>query len=133
MDNLTQKERSRIMSLVKSRDTVPERTVRKIITELGYRYRLHRTDLPGKPDIVFPSRQKIVFVHGCYWHGHKCSLGRIPKSRVDFWMNKIAGNRTRDLKNRRKLGKLGWETLAVWECQLSNTDSVAKRLRKFLK
>lgn len=121
------------MSLVKSKHTGPERAVRKILSGLGYRYRLHRADLPGKPDIAFSSRRKVVFVHGCYWHGHKCRLGRIPKSRVKFWTDKINGNHARDLKNRRKLARLGWGVLVLWECQLSNTGSVVNRLRKFLK
>jgi DNA mismatch endonuclease (patch repair protein) len=99
---------------------------------MGYRYRLHRADLPGKPDLVFAGRRKVLFVHGCFWHGHKCPLGRIPKSRVEFWTDKIIGNRERDIGNLGKLKALGWDCLVVWECQLKDDQALGERIRKFL-
>jgi|SRR3989344_7321863 len=132
MDTISKSQRSKVMSLVRSKNTGPERYVRGILAQHGYRYRIHRNDLPGKPDIVFPGRRKIVFVHGCYWHGHKCKLGRIPKTRIAFWTNKITGNSQRDRKNRRKLAGMGWKVLAIWECQLRDKTTVEGRLVRFL-
>ncbi|RWC46085.1 MAG: DNA mismatch endonuclease Vsr [Mesorhizobium sp.] len=111
--------RRRNMQANKSKDTKPELTIRHTLHRLGYRYRLHRRDLPGKPDLVFPSRRKIVEVRGCFWHGHGCSpLGRIPKARTDYWEPKIFGNRERDAKNLAALRLLGWDVLEVWECDI---------------
>jgi DNA mismatch endonuclease (patch repair protein) len=132
VDNLTPKERSQQMALVRSKDTKPELVVRRLIHSLGYRYRLHRADLPGKPDLVFPSRGKVIFVHGCFWHGHKCRLGRMPKSSLDYWLNKIAYNRNRDKRILRHLRKLGWESLVVWECRLRSESSLVERIERFL-
>jgi len=132
MDNLSPRERSAQMAKVRSKNTKPEMTVRKLIYSLGYRYRLHRKELPGKPDIVFVSRKKVIFVNGCFWHGHHCSLGRIPKSRVDFWVNKINGNNKRDKTNIRKLKRLGWKVLVLWECQLKSNEKMILKIRKFL-
>lgn len=121
------------MAKVRSRDTKPEMLVRRLVFHMGYRYRLHRRDLPGKPDLVFPSRRKVIFVHGCFWHGHSCRLGdRIPKSRVEFWRAKIAGNRERDAAHLVRLAEMGWEALVVWECQLRDAPELERQIRLFL-
>lgn len=134
MDNITKAERSKQMSLVRSKDTKPEMIVRRILHAKGYRYRLHRHDLPGKPDIVFPARNKVIFVQGCFWHGHKCRLGRIPKSRVEFWRNKIENNAKRDSVAKSELKKLGWSILYVWECELRKMDreKLKRKLFRYL-
>jgi DNA mismatch endonuclease (patch repair protein) len=120
------------MSLVRSKDTKPELLVRRLLHGLGYRYRLHRADLPGKPDLVFSSRGRVVFVHGCFWHGHTCKLGRLPKSRLDYWTAKIHGNRERDRLVLRRLHRMSWKYLVVWECQLQDQDRLLRRLTRFL-
>lgn len=122
------------MSRVRSKDTKPELEVRSLIHARGYRFRLHRGDLPGRPDIVFPSRRKVVFVHGCFWHRHgkRCPLTRLPKSRLDFWLPKLEENHRRDVRNRRLLRSAGWEILIVWECELKNENRVADKIVKFL-
>lgn len=126
-------ERSRIMRAVKSRNTGPEMTVRRLVHGMGYRFRLHRRDLPGVPDLAFPGRKKVVFVHGCFWHGHDCRRGaRSPKENADYWRDKIARNRARDVKNQDALQSLGWGVLVVWECELKDRDALAARLRAFL-
>jgi DNA mismatch endonuclease (patch repair protein) len=121
------------MSRVKSRDTTPERVVRGMLHAMGYRYRLHRKDLPGKPDIVFVGRRKAIFVHGCFWHGHKCSKGRLPKSNDEFWRAKIEANRARDARNIDSLAALSWGVLTIWRCELKNLDAVRKRIVDFLR
>jgi DNA mismatch endonuclease, patch repair protein len=119
VDTLTPEERSHRMSLVKSVDTRPERVLRSLLHQRGYRYRLHGRDLPGSPDLVFSSRNKVIFVHGCFWHRHNCKMGvRLPKSRVKFWRSKLESNRRRDTRNRRRLRIGGWRVLVVWECQI---------------
>jgi DNA mismatch endonuclease, patch repair protein len=130
-DNLTREQRSRAMSLVKGRDTGPERLVRSIAHRLGYRFRLHRRDLPGKPDIVFPARKAAIFVHGCFWHGHKCRRGKLPTSNADFWKAKIAGNKKRDAVALRSLHRECWRTLVLWQCELE-PERTARRLKRFL-
>jgi len=132
MDRLTQQRRSWLMSRVKGRDTTPELTVRRLLHSLGYRYRLHVKSLPGKPDIVFGPRKKAVFIHGCFWHGHKCGKGRLPKSNVDFWTNKIATNRSRDRRHVRTLKTAGWGVLVIWQCQLKAPLAVERRIVDFL-
>jgi len=133
MDTLTRAERSKRMALIRSRDTKPEIRVRRLVHKLGFRYRLHRADLPGKPDLVFPGRRKVLFVHGCFWHRHpRCTLARLPKSRLRFWLPKLDENRRRDLRNLRKLRKLGWAPEVVWECELSKTALLESRIRTFL-
>jgi DNA mismatch endonuclease (patch repair protein) len=128
-----EEQRSRIMRAVKGKDTGPELLVRRLLHGNGYRYRLHRADLPGKPDLTFPARRCVVFIHGCFWHGHDCKRGaREPKSNVAYWRAKIARNRERDGKNRRALKQLGWRSLVLWECELKNEDAVLKRLQRFL-
>ena len=134
MDTVTRERRSEIMSRVRSRGTRPEMTVRRLVHGLGFRYRLHGKQLPGRPDLVFPARLKVIFVHGCFWHRHPgCPLARTPKSRVDFWRAKLDGNRERDLVKQRELGELGWRSLVVWECELNDLDLVAGRVTGFLR
>lgn len=134
-DVLTQRERSRVMSRIRGKDTKPEMLVRRLVHSLGYRYRLHDRSLPGCPDLAFPSRRKVIFVHGCFWHRHRCRRGRsTPSTRARFWRDKFEANRKRDLKHRRQLRSLGWDVLAVWECQASpkKLDRLAARITKFL-
>jgi DNA mismatch endonuclease (patch repair protein) len=133
MDTLSRKDRSRRMSLVRNRDTKPELFVRRLIHNAGYRYRLHRADLPGKPDLVFPAQKKVIFVHGCFWHRHpRCGLARLPKSRLGFWLPKLTENRRRDLRNLRSLSKMGWAVEVVWECELKNQSALVAKLHGFL-
>jgi DNA mismatch endonuclease, patch repair protein len=133
MDTLTPEERSEIMSRVKGKDTRPEMVVRRLIHGMGFRYQLHRADLPGKPDIVFPGRRKVIFVHGCFWHRHKnCKLARLPKSRVSFWEKKLEANRVRDTASQKTLNEMGWRTMIIWECEISDAVVLAERLRRFL-
>lgn len=133
VDSVSKKERSRIMARVRSKDTRPEMAVRKVVWGLGYRYRLHRKDLAGCPDMVFPGRGKVIFVHGCFWHRHKgCALARMPKSRLDFWESKLNSNAVRDKRNTRVLCQQGWKVMTVWECELKNMDRVMAAARRFL-
>jgi DNA mismatch endonuclease, patch repair protein len=133
VDTLSTKERSEIMARVRSKNSRPELLVRKLISKLGYRYRLHQKSLPGCPDLVFTSRQKVIFVHGCFWHRHtRCALARMPKSRLEFWMPKLEGNKVRDRRNYRALAREGWEMLTIWECQLSSPERVCEKVRRFL-
>ena len=122
------------MARVRSKDTKPEWTVRKLVHGLGFRYRLHRKDLPGHPDLVFASRKKVIFIHGCFWHRHgvRCHLTRMPKSRLDFWKPKLEENRRRDEKNRRRLRAFGWKVLIIWECQIPRAEALKARIIKFL-
>ncbi len=121
------------MRAVKSRDTAPEMIVRRLVTALGHRYRLHRKDLPGKPDLAFIGRRKAIFVHGCFWHQHDCPRGaRTPKSRRDYWAPKLARNKARDAEHLAKLQDMGWEALVVWECEMKDRDALRDRLAAFL-
>ncbi|OLK23357.1 endonuclease [Xanthomonas oryzae pv. oryzae] len=121
------------MGRVRSRDTVPEMLVRRLTHALGYRYRLHGKDLPGKPDLVFRSRRKVIFVHGCFWHRHPgCALARLPKSREDFWLPKLEANRQRDLKTENVLQVKGWTVLTIWECELGDIDKLKNKIKEFL-
>jgi DNA mismatch endonuclease (patch repair protein) len=118
------------MARIRSKDTGPELFVRRLVHGMGYRYRLHRRSLPGTPDLVFPGRGKVIFVHGCFWHKHaRCS--RLPKTRTEYWHPKLEANRQRDLKARRKLRALGWKALILWECELGKAD-LAERIAEFL-
>jgi DNA mismatch endonuclease (patch repair protein) len=124
--------RSRTMRAVKGKDTQPEWIVRRLLHAAGYRYRLHVKNLPGKPDLVFPARRKVVFVHGCFWHGHDCSRGdRQPKANAEYWSAKIARNKERDAKHMVMLRADGWKIATVWECEIKKIGLLA-RLRKFL-
>lgn len=130
---MTDAERSRIMRAVKGKDTGPEMAVRRLAHGMGYRYRLHRNDLPGHPDLAFPGRRKAVFIHGCFWHGHDCKRGsREPKTNVTYWRTKIARNRERDNEHMKRLKAQGWGVLVIWECETKDTARLAPRLRRFL-
>ena len=134
-DRLTPEERSENMRRIKSKDTSPEMIVRRLTHRMGYRFRLHRNDLPGKPDLVFPSRRKVIFVHGCFWHQHDnigCKIGRIPKSRTGYWVPKMQRNIERDRINLQKLASMGWKYLVVWECETKNTELLAEKINRFL-
>lgn len=134
MDSLTPAERSRQMATVKSKNTKPELIVRKLVFSLGYRYRLHAKRLPGKPDIFFTGRKKAIFVHGCFWHRHpKCHLARLPKSKLDFWLPKLDGNKKRDKIKIKSLMELGWQPLIIWECELKDISSLSKRIKLFMR
>jgi len=132
MDNISASRRSENMRRIRSRDTQPEIRIRSLLHRKGYRFRLHRTDLPGCPDLVFPSRKKVIFIHGCFWHQHTCVDGRLPKSRLEYWKPKLERNKARDVEHRRKLRKLGWGSLIVWECQTVDTARVLDRVSHFL-
>ena len=126
-------ERSRIMRAVKSRDTGSEMIVRRMTHGMGYRYRLHCKSLPGKPDLVFPARRKVIFVNGCFWHQHECRRGaRSPKSHRGYWLPKLRRNQQRDASHQVQLHDLGWEILVIWECELANRDSLRERIETFL-
>src|SRR6185437_15650112 len=142
------------MRAIRSRDTLPEMAVRSLVHRLGYRFRLHRRDLPGKPDLVFPVRRKVIFVHGCFWHSHACKTGLIPKTNRDFWLPKLEGiravtkkilkiypgllppeprrNKARDKKNLKDLTQQGWDALTIWQCELKNSSAVRRRVKGFL-
>lgn len=132
MDTRTPKKRSEIMAAVRTKDTGPELYVRKRLFANGYRYRLHGKGLPGRPDIVFPRRSKVVFVHGCFWHGHRCSKGKLPKSHLRYWKPKIAENKKRDRRNVIQLSRMNWRTLVVWQCELKNDKLLMRKLKHFL-
>ena len=128
----TSKVRSRIMAAVPQRDSKPEMVVRRLVHAMGYRYRLHVRDLSGSPDIVFPSLSKIIFVHGCFWHRHRCRKATTPATRKRFWLEKFEQNRARDRRNNRTLRRQGWDVLMVWECQTRRPEWLRTRLREFL-
>jgi DNA mismatch endonuclease (patch repair protein) len=134
-DTLSPSARSERMARVRGKDTKPEMVVRRLVYGMGYRYRLHRSDLPGRPDLAFPKLKKAIFVHGCFWHRHpsnKCELTRLPKSRLEFWLPKFEENRRRDLRNQRALKGLGWRFLLVWECQLRHKEQLENKIAAFL-
>ncbi len=133
MDIVSPAVRSRMMAAIPARDTKPELTVRRLIHRLGYRYSLHGTDLPGRPDIVFPKRRKVIFVHGCFWHRHdSCAFAYDPKSRVEFWRQKFRANVERDARVLNELRGRGWEPLVIWECECRQTAQLAECLVGFL-
>lgn len=122
------------MRAVKAEDTQPELIVRRLVHSLGFRYRLHRKDLPGKPDLVFPRLRKIIFVHGCFWHGHTCPRGgRLPLNNRSYWIEKIARNRSRDATSSDALSAAGWSVLVIWECMIRDRDALSTSVRAFLK
>lgn len=121
------------MSRVASKNTSPEMKVRSLIHRLGYRFRLHRSDLPGTPDMIFPSRKKIIFIHGCFWHGHNCLRGaRLPKTNREYWVKKIESNIRRDRENLERLSADGWNCLVLWECSLKDAEALAETITDFL-
>lgn len=132
MDTISPAQRSHNMSSVRTRDTAAEVGVRRILHAEGFRFRLHRQDLPGKPDIALPKHKVIVLVHGCFWHAHNCRRGALPSSNIEFWSRKRAANVERDQRQIKELGALGWRVLVVWECELKARDLLAKRMRRFL-
>lgn len=133
VDSLDPAARSAVMSRVRGKDTRPEMVVRKLTFAAGYRYRLHVKYLPGTPDLVFSARKKVIFVHGCFWHRHEnCSFARLPKSRVEFWTEKLNGNKDRDKRILEALTRTGWEVLILWECELKDREDVGKRIQSFL-
>ncbi|MCF8505411.1 MAG: DNA mismatch endonuclease Vsr [Caulobacter sp.] len=126
-------KRSAVMRRVKGRDTGPEKTVRRLLTGLGSRYRLHRKELPGKPDIVMAGRRLAIFVHGCFWHGHGCARGaRVPKANRDYWLAKVGRNRERDVASRAALEAAGWRVEVIWECELNDEAALQERLAGML-
>jgi len=135
VDKITPERRSKNMAAIRSKGMKPENIVRSLAHRLGYRFRLHRKDLPGKPDLVYPIRNKVIFVHACFWHQHRaqgCVDGRMPKSRPEYWRPKLLGNMARDKKNQAALRERGWEILVVWECETGDERVLAKRIRSFL-
>jgi DNA mismatch endonuclease (patch repair protein) len=134
MDKLTPEKRSRLMAAVGSRDTKPEMKVRRLAYGLGYRYRLHRKDLHGCPDLAFIGKRKVIFVHGCFWHCHPgCSRASLPQTNVVFWLNKLKANVERDCRTLKLLRADGWDVLVVWECETKNCDALRVRIREFLR
>lgn len=132
-DMVSPERRSRIMARIGPKDTKPEMTVRRLVHAMGYRYRLHRRDLPGTPDLVFPSRGKVIFVHGCFWHRHQyCGRASLPKSNRDFWLRKLEGNAERDSQNQQRLAELGWDALVLWECEVQERVALKERVVRFL-
>lgn len=132
-DVLTPEQRRKNMSAIRGRDTKPEKAVRSLVYSLGYRYRLHYKKLPGRPDMVFVARRKVIFIHGCYWHMHECPYGRvIPKTNTEFWQTKRRSNVERDVKNLAELEAAGWQVLIVWECQTRDKAALEIKLKEFL-
>ncbi|WP_230874856.1 very short patch repair endonuclease [Methylomonas sp. LL1] len=121
------------MSRVRNKDSIPEMKLRRLVHGLGYRYRLHVGKLPGKPDLVFPGRRSVIFMHGCFWHRHPgCKLARLPKSKLDFWVEKLEGNKQRDITHQKQLWELGWRVLVIWECEMDDLETVSLRVKEFL-
>lgn len=131
-ERLSPEQRSRNMARVKNKNTAPEITVRRMLHRLGYRFRLHRRDLPGNPDIVLPRFRSVIFVHGCFWHGHDCRRGKRPATHTEFWNTKLDRNIERDQANRKLLKGLDWRVLVVWECQTKDLAELEYRLTDFL-
>ena len=133
MDIVDQETRSRMMGRIRGKDTKPEVAVRRVAHALGYRFRLHSRDIPGTPDLAFPGRRKVVFVHGCYWHRHEgCSFAYTPKSNTEFWTNKFDRNVARDAEVLTTLRQEGWDSLIIWECQTTNLQAIAESLSDYL-
>lgn len=129
----TTEQRSHIMRRVRGKDTGPEMIVRRLVHQMGYRYRLHRNDLPGKPDLAFIGRRKVIFIHGCFWHGHDCKRGaRVPQTNTDYWRQKIERNRTRDADIRSSLTMQGWSVLTIWDCETKDQHALTRNIVAFL-
>jgi DNA mismatch endonuclease, patch repair protein len=133
-DSLTPEQRSERMGRIKNKNTKPELQVRQLVWSLGFRYRLHNRKLPGSPDLVFAKRKKAIFVHGCFWHQHggECRQYRMPRSKLDFWLPKLEGNKQRDARNQQILIEMGWSYLIIWECELKGKGELANRILTFL-
>jgi DNA mismatch endonuclease (patch repair protein) len=126
-------DRSENMRRIRSKGMLPELAVRSMLHRLGYRFRLHRKDLPGKPDLVFASRRKVIFVHGCFWHSHQgCKTAHMPKSNLSYWKPKLERNQARDARNIKALRAAGWKPLVIWECEMKEASAVGARIRRFL-
>ena len=133
MDTLTPAQRSERMSRIRSKNTKPELAVRSLVHRMGYRFRIHRKDLPGSPDLVFPSLRKAIFVHGCFWHAHDgCSASNRPKTRAAYWSEKFDRNKRRDRRNASALRRAGWSVATIWECEAKSADFVSKKVSRFL-
>ncbi len=135
MDKISAERRSKNMRRIKSKNTKQELAVRKLLTSLGYRFRIHAKELPGKPDLVFPGRKQVIFVHGCFWHMHddpNCRYVHIPKSKQAYWLPKLERNKQRDSENQRKLEELGWDSLVIWECQIPEMEKLINLITDFL-
>jgi DNA mismatch endonuclease (patch repair protein) len=133
MDILSKERRSDHMRRIRGKNTKPEMIVRRVAHALGYRYRLHDSELPGSPDLVFAKHRKVIFVHGCFWHNHAhCSVGRVPDSNREYWLRKFRLNKLRDANNKRALRRLGWQYLVLWECTLSNERALRQEIVRFL-
>ena len=132
VDRVSPAARSRNMARIRGKDSQPEMRVRRMVFSLGYRYRLHKRELPGTPDLVFSGRRKVILVHGCFWHQHDCNRGSRPASNTEFWNNKLDQNIERDRKNVASLSAAGWSTLVIWECETKSPESLALRITEFL-
>jgi DNA mismatch endonuclease, patch repair protein len=133
MDIFSKTKRSWIMSRVHGKNTAPEVLIRSLLHRMGYRFRLDYKALPGRPDIVLPRFRKLIFVHGCFWHGHKnCHRATLPQTNIAFWTKKVKGNAERDLKNIRSLRRLGWKPLVIWQCEMRNLEKLERRIVKFI-
>jgi DNA mismatch endonuclease (patch repair protein) len=135
MDKISVLGRSAIMRAIGSKNTKPEMAVRRLAHAMGYRFRLHRKDLPGKPDMVFPGRKAVIFIHGCFWHQHpdpSCKDSRLPKSNTDYWGPKLQRNQARDAENEAALLAQGWRVLVIWECQIKDREALSDRIKAFL-
>ncbi|HWN08726.1 MAG TPA: very short patch repair endonuclease [Pyrinomonadaceae bacterium] len=133
-DVFTPAKRSAIMARIKGKNTKPELIVRKLVHSLGYRFRLHQDTILGKPDLVLPRHKKIIFVHGCFWHGHAgCSRASLPATNIEFWRKKLLANRNRDTSVKGKLYRDGWQVFIIWQCQTKNIETLSKRLQCFLR
>jgi DNA mismatch endonuclease (patch repair protein) len=133
MDVLTPEQRQRCMASISGKNIKPELIVRKLLYSLGYRYRLHYSNLPGKPDLVYPDKRKVIFIHGCFWHRHDCKKGNSrPSKNSEFWQKKLADNASRDNRNISELKKLGWEILVFWECQIKDLQAISINLHSYL-
>jgi DNA mismatch endonuclease, patch repair protein len=131
-DSLTKAQRSWNMSRIKGKNTGPEKIVRSLLHRMGYRFSLHKSKLPGKPDVVMPKYQTVIFVHGCFWHRHKrCKDATMPKSRTEWWRAKLEGNAVRDRRNKLALRLAGWQVLTIWECETANREKITRRLERF--
>lgn len=134
-DRITPEARSANMRAIRSKNMKPEISVRRLVHSMGYRYRLHRRDLPGRPDLVFPSRKSVILVHGCFWHQHSekdCKIVRRPKSNTEYWIPKLNRNVERDRVHNAALREMGWKVLVIWECEVSETSKIVARIRRFL-
>jgi DNA mismatch endonuclease, patch repair protein len=132
-DVFSPSKRSQVMALIRSGDTKPELAIRQVLHRLGYRYRLHDKGLPGRPDLVLPRYRTVVQVRGCFWHGHTCHDGHLPKSRHEYWVPKLAGNVRRDRRNDRALRRMGWNVVGVWECQCMSKGKLAVQVKRILR